>query len=219
MGVFQRIGKQLKDLEPIAKGAIKLGGKGIEKTGDWIGKQMGDATESGIKKMLAAGKNSTKKVADFVSKDHSATATRIGKVLGEAAQVAENDIKAINNFAGWATGGKEFKGFNNFRNKMLNTNKYTGRKLGAILKDSDSTLTGKQFTKFGVGALLVGSAVMGTADGARNQLRRRQGQMTGVSGNAPTNNYAYQGASYADNAGATGDIVLNMHANRGSRMY
>ena len=60
---------------------------------------------------------------------------------------------------------------------------------------------------------------MGTADGARNQLRRRQGQMTGVSGNAPTNNYAYQGASYADNAGATGDIVLNMHANRGSRMY
>ena len=63
--------------------------------------------------------------------------------------------------------------------------------------------------------IIVGAgAVIGTKDAIEDRVRKQQGRYTGTSGNAPTNTYAYQGASYADNAGATGDLVLSMHRQR-----
>ena len=103
------------------------------------------------------------------------------------------------------------------RNKILNTNKYTGRRIGQILKDSDeSVLLGKKATKFGVGVIAAGGAVMSAKDAVVDKMHAQQGRVVGSAGNAPVNNYAYQGASYADNAGATGDLVLSMHRQRHS---
>ena len=101
--------------------------------------------------------------------------------------------------------------------KLFNTNKYTGRRIAQVLKDSDeSILFGKKATKFGTSIIVGAGAIVGTKDAVQDRLRKQQGQYTGTSGNAPVNTYAYQGASYADNAGATGDLVLSMHRQRHS---
>lgn len=197
----------------IIKGAMKIGGK--------AGKFIGDSAVFGGKKILGGAAAGTGKFHQFLQKGGPGKIKNAaGKFGGYAARDIDDTIRGMNNVLGKATGGVEIKGWNNLRNKMLDTNKYTGRKSFAILKDAnDSIILGKRLTTgAAIGAVGI-SGVMGVADGTRNKIRERAGVMTGVSGNAPTNNYAYQGASYADNAGATGDIVLNMHANRGSRTF
>ena len=144
-------------------------------------------------------------------------ASNAGKFSAHLASDVETNIRGVNNIAGILTNGYEAKGFNAARNKLLNTNKYTGRRIGKILKDSDeSVLLGKRATKFGVGVIAVGGAVMSTKDAVADKIHAQQGRVVGSAGNAPVNNYAYQGASYADNAGATGDLVLSMHRQRHS---
>ena len=144
-------------------------------------------------------------------------ASNAGKFSAHLASDVETNIRGVNNIAGILTNGYEAKGFNTARNKLLNTNKYTGRRIGQILKDSDeSVLLGKRATKFGVGVIAVGGAVMSTKDAVADKIHAQQGRVVGSAGNAPVNNYAYQGASYADNAGATGDLVLSMHRQRHS---
>ena len=140
-------------------------------------------------------------------------ASNAGKFSGHLVNDVETTFRGANNVAGILTNGYEAKGFNAARNKLLNTNKYTGRRIAQVLKDSDeSVLLGKRATKFGVGVI----AVMSTKDAVVDRLHAQQGRVVGSAGNAPVNNYAYQGASYADNAGATGDLVLSMHRQRHS---
>ena len=142
-------------------------------------------------------------------------ASNAGKFSGHLVNDVETTFRGANNVAGILTNGYEAKGFNAARNKLFNTNKYTGRRIAQILKDSDeSILFGKKATKFGTSIIVGAGAIVGTKDAVQDRLRKQQGQYTGTSGNAPTNTYAYQGASYADNAGATGDLVLSMHRQR-----
>ena len=144
-------------------------------------------------------------------------ASNAGKFSGHLVNDVETTFRGANNVAGILTNGYEAKGFNAARNKLFNTNKYTGRRIAQILKDSDeSILFGKKATKFGTSIIVGAGAIVGTKDAVQDRLRKQQGQYTGTSGNAPVNTYAYQGASYADNAGATGDLVLSMHRQRHS---
>ena len=144
-------------------------------------------------------------------------ANNAGKFTGHLASDVETTFRGVNNIAGILTNGYEAKGFNAARNKLFNTNKYTGRRIAQVLKDSDeSILFGKKATKFGTSIIVGAGAIIGTKDAVQDRLRKQQGQYTGTSGNAPVNTYAYQGASYADNAGATGDLVLSMHRQRHS---
>ena len=142
-------------------------------------------------------------------------ASNVGKFSGHLVNDVETTFRGANNVAGILTNGYEAKGFNAARNKLFNTNKYTGRRIGQILKDSDeSVILGKKATKLGTTLVVGAGAVIGTKDAIEDRVRKQQGRYTGTSGNAPTNTYAYQGASHADNAGATGDLVLSMHRQR-----
>ena len=195
---------------------------GVEKIMDKGLKTLGRIGGNGLRYGAEGGLNffervSTKAVEIGEKGTVKKLANNAGKFSAHLASDVETNIRGVNNIAGVLTNGYEAKGFNAARNKLLNTNKYTGRRIGQILKDSDeSVLLGKRATKFGVGVIAVGGAVMSTKDAVADKIHAQQGRVVGSAGNAPVNNYAYQGASYADNAGATGDLVLSMHRQRHS---
>ena len=195
---------------------------GVEKVMDKGLKTLGRVGGNGLKRGAKGGlsffeKVSTKAVEMGEKGTVKKLASNAGKFTGHLASDVETTFRGVNNIAGILTNGYEAKGFNAARNKLFNTNKYTGRRIAQVLKDSDeSILFGKKATKFGTSIIVGAGAIVGTKDAVQDRLRKQQGQYTGTSGNAPVNTYAYQGASYADNAGATGDLVLSMHRQRHS---
>lgn len=195
---------------------------GVEKVMDKGLKTLGRVGGNGLKRGAEGGlsffeKVSTKAVEMGEKGTVKKLANNAGKFTGHLASDVETTFRGVNNIAGILTNGYEAKGFNAARNKLFNTNKYTGRRIAQVLKDSDeSILFGKKATKFGTSIIVGAGAIVGTKDAVQDRLRKQQGQYTGTSGNAPVNTYAYQGASYADNAGATGDLVLSMHRQRHS---
>ena len=191
--------------DPVLKKAASVIGKG------------GTAGIKGIAGKIGSflGKIAEEKETGNFKKSVIKNAGRVGRVGGHLARDLEDTAVGIDNGIGILTNGIETKRFNNVRNKIFKTDKYTGRRIGQILKDSDeSILLGKKATAFGATLIVGGGAVIGAKDAVQDRLRKQQGQYTGTSSNAPTNTYAYQGASYADNAGATGDLVLSMHRQR-----
>ena len=163
------------------------------------------------------GKVAEEKETGNFKKSVIKNANRVGRIGGHLVKDLEDTAIGIDNGIGILTNGIEAKRFNNVRNKIFKTDKYTGRRIGQILKDSDeSIILGKKATALGTTLVVGAGAVIGTKDAVQDRLRKQQGQYTGTSGNAPVNAYAYQGASYADNAGATGDLVLAMHRQRHS---
>ena len=200
-----------KNVLPGAEKALEKGGKVLGRIG---GNGLRYGAEGGLKFFEKA---STKAVEIGEKGTVKKLASNAGKFTGHLANDVETTLRGVNNIAGILTNGYEAKGFNAARNKLLNTNKYTGRRIAQVLKDSDeSVLLGKRATKFGVAIIATGGAIMSTKDAVVDRLHAQQGRVVGSAGNAPVNNYAYQGASYADNAGATGDLVLSMHRQRHS---
>ena len=193
--------------DPVLKKASSIIGKG------------GTAGIKGIAGKIGSflGKIAEEKETGNFKKSVIKNADRVGRVGGHLARDLEDVAVGIDNIIGGLTNGVETKRFNNARNKILKTNKYTGRRIGQLLKDSDeSIILGKKATKLGTTLIVGAGAVVGAKDAVQDRIRKQQGRYTGTSGNAPTNTYAYQGASYADNAGATGDLVLSMHRQRHS---
>ena len=198
----------------VLPGVGKVMDKGLKTLGHIGGNGLRYGAEGGLKFFEKA---STKAVEIGEKGTIKKLASNAGKFAGHLANDVETTFRGANNIAGILTNGYEAKGFNAARNKLFNTNKYTGRRIAQILKDSDeSVLLGKRATKFGVAIIATGGAIMSTKDAAVDRLHAQQGRVVGTAGNAPVNNYAYQGASYADNAGATGDLVLSMHKQRHS---
>ena len=198
----------------VLPGVEKVMDKGLNTLGRIGGNGLRYGAEGGLKFFEKA---STKAVEIGEKGTIKKLASNAGKFAGHLANDVEMTFRGANNIAGILTNGYEAKGFNAARNKLFNTNKYTGRRIAQILKDSDeSVLLGKRATKFGVAIIATGGAIMSTKDAAVDRLHAQQGRVVGTAGNAPINNYAYQGASYADNAGATGDLVLSMHKQRHS---
>ena len=198
----------------VLPGAEKVMDKGLKALGRVGGNGLKRGAESGLSFFE---KVSTKAVEMGEKGTVKKLANNAGKFTGHLASDVETTFRGVNNIAGILTNGYEAKGFNAARNKLFNTNKYTGRRIAQVLKDSDeSVLLGKRATKFGVAIIATGGAIMSTKDAVVDRLHAQQGRVVGSAGNAPVNNYAYQGASYADNAGATGDLVLSMHRQRHS---
>ena len=198
----------------VLPGAEKIMDKGLKTLGRIGGNGLKRGAEGGLSFFE---KVSTKAVEMGEKGTVKKLANNAGKFTGHLASDVETTFRGVNNIAGILTNGYEGKGFNAARNKLFNTNKYTGRRIAQVLKDSDeSILFGKKATKFGTSIIVGAGAIVGTKDAVQDRLRKQQGQYTGTSGNAPVNTYAYQGASYADNAGATGDLVLSMHRQRHS---
>ena len=198
----------------VLPGAEKIMDKGLKTLGRIGGNGLKRGAEGGLSFFE---KVSTKAVEMGEKGTVKKLAGNAGKFTGHLASDVETTFRGVNNIAGILTNGYEAKGFNAARNKLFNTNKYTGRRIAQVLKDSDeSILFGKKATKFGTSIIVGAGAIVGTKDAVQDRLRKQQGQYTGTSGNAPVNTYAYQGASYADNAGATGDLVLSMHRQRHS---
>lgn len=184
------------------------------------GSVIGNGSMAGIKGIAGKigsflGKVAEEKETGNFKKKVIKNAGRAGRVGGHLARELEDVAVGIDNIIGIGTNGYEAKRFNDVRNKIFKTNKYTGRRIGQLLTDSDeSVILGKKATKLGTTLVVGAGAVIGTKDAIEDRVRKQQGRYTGTSGNAPTNTYAYQGASYADNAGATGDLVLSMHRQR-----
>ena len=198
----------------VLPGAEKIMDKGLKTLGRIGGNGLKRGAEGGLSFFE---KVSTKAVEMGEKGTVKKLANNAGKFTGHLASDVETTFRGVNNIAGILTNGYEAKEFNAARNKLFNTNKYTGRRIAQVLKDSDeSILFGKKATKFGTSIIVGAGAIVGTKDAVQDRLRKQQGQYTGTSGNAPVNTYAYQGASYADNAGATGDLVLSMHRQRHS---
>ena len=198
----------------VLPGAEKIMDKGLKTLGRIGGNGLKRGAEGGLSFFE---KVSTKAVEMGEKGTVKKLANNAGKFTGHLASDVETTFRGVNNIAGILTNGYEAKGFNAARNKLFNTNKYTGRRIAQVLKDSDeSILFGKKATKFGTSIIVGAGAIVGTKDAVQDRLRKQQGQYTGTLGNAPVNTYAYQGASYADNAGATGDLVLSMHRQRHS---
>ena len=198
----------------VLPGVEKVMDKGLKTLGHIGGNGLRYGAEGGLKFFEKA---STKAVEIGEKGTIKKLASNAGKFTGHLANDVETTFRGANNIAGILTNGYEAKGFNAVRNKLFNTDKYTGRRIAQILKDSDeSVLLGKRATKFGVAVIATGGAIMSTKDAVVDRLHAQQGRVVGTAGNAPINNYAYQGASYADNAGATGDLVLSMHRQRHS---
>ena len=190
----------------------------LKKAGSVIGNG-GVAGIKGIAGKIGSflGKVAEEKETGNFKKKVIKNAGRAGRVGGHLARELEDVAVGIDNIIGIGTNGYEAKRFNNVRNKIFKTDKYTGRRIGQLLTDSDeSVILGKKATKLGTTLVVGAGAVIGTKDAIEDRVRKQQGRYTGTSGNAPVNTYAYQGASYADNAGATGDLVLAMHRQRHS---
>ena len=188
----------------------------LKKAGSVIGNG-GVAGIKGIAGKIGSflGKVAEEKETGNFKKKVIKNAGRAGRVGGHLARELEDVAVGIDNIIGIGTNGYEAKRFNNVRNKIFKTDKYTGRRIGQLLTDSDeSVILGKKATKLGTTLVVGAGAVIGTKDAIEDRVRKQQGRYTGTSGNAPTNTYAYQGASYADNAGETGDKVLAMHRQR-----
>ena len=97
------------------------------------------------------------------------------------------------------------------------------KKTALFKRDDSSILLGAKATKLGVGVIFAGSLVSGVPKAAQDYMLMQKGQNDGtVRTNAPVNNYAQQmanqrvGSSYANNAGATGDLVFALHNQRHS---
>ena len=208
-----RAGRFVLNSVPYVKSAVD---PALKKAGSIIGNG-GVAGFKGIADKIGRflGKVAEEKETGNFKKKVIKNAGRAGRVGGHLARELEDVAVGIDNIIGTATNGYEAKRFNNVRNKIFKTDKYTGRRIGQLLKDSDeSIILGKKATKLGTTLIVGAGAVIGTKDAIEDRVRKQQGRYTGTSGNAPTNTYAYQGASYADNAGATGDLVLSMHRQR-----
>ena len=210
-----RAGRFVLNSVPYVKSAVD---PALKKAGSIIGNG-GVAGFKGIADKIGRflGKVAEEKETGNFKKKVMRNANRVGRIGGHLVKDLEDTAIGIDNGIGILTNGIEAKRVNKARNKIFKTNKYTGRRIGQLLKDSDeSIILGKKATALGTSLVVGAGAIVGTKDAVQDRLRKQQGQYTGTSGNAPTNTYAYQGASYADNAGATGDLVLSMHRQRHS---
>ena len=202
--------------------AAKTGAKAAENvlTGG-VGKAayriVGKTATAGLKAAANVGNAGVKGVGKLWNADWK----KIGGIAANQAKLAGQavgtDVKAVNNIAGAITGGITIPGLA----KNGKINKFV-KGATALVRDDPDTIFGKRFTK--MGGLVVGGIALGVSakDAAERRIHAQAGQSMGLASNAPINTYAgdqtfpTMGASYANNAGATGDLALSLHRQRHS---
>ncbi len=188
-----------------------LGGK----VGQTTGKVIGKTATTGFKTMANVGNAGVKGIGKLWNADWKKIGSIASNQAKLAGQAVGTDVKALNNIAGAVTGGFTIPGLA----KNGKINKFV-KGATALVKDDPDTIFGKKFTK--MGGLIVGGVALGVSakDAAERKIRGHAGQNMGLASNAPINTYAgdqtfpTMGASYANNAGATGDLALSLHRQR-----
>lgn len=102
------------------------------------------------------------------------------------------------------------------------------KKTAMFRRDEASALLGVKATPFGIGVIGAGMLIAGTGKAANDFMEMQKGTNDGtLRSNAPINTYAQGqqvsgqqiGHSYANNAGATGDLVFALHNQRHNGIY
>lgn len=94
------------------------------------------------------------------------------------------------------------------------TNGIGERHYGQLLKRSNNSLLGYKTTKFGTTVAMGAAFVAGTPSAVKEYNTSRQGEFAGVYQMGAIPGLVPQGHAYANNAGATGDLVLALNNNR-----
>ena len=217
LGTLGRFVKFGTGLASAAKSGFNTVGNII--TGNTAKKIYGTVGGGAIKTTFKAASNVGNAGVKGVGKLMNADWKKIGSIASNQAKLAGQavgtDVKALNNIAGAVTGGITIPGLA----KNGKINKFV-KGATALVKDDPDTIFGKKFTK--MGGLIVGGVALGVSakDAAERKIRGHAGQNMGLASNAPINTYAgdqtfpTMGASYANNAGATGDLALSLHRQR-----
>ena len=94
------------------------------------------------------------------------------------------------------------------------TNGIGERHYGQLLKRSNNSLLGYKTTKLGTAVAMGTAFVAGTPSAVKEYNTSRQGEFAGVYQMGAIPGLVPQGHAYANNAGATGDLVLALNNNR-----
>lgn len=94
------------------------------------------------------------------------------------------------------------------------TNGIGEKHYGQLLRRSNNSLLGYKTTKFGTTVAMGAAFVAGTPSAVKEYNTARQGQYAGVYQMGAIPGLVPQGHAYANNAGATGDLVLALNNNR-----
>ena len=191
---------------------------GMIKAGKRTGKFAGKAIEKGFKAGATVGNEGFK----FLNKAHEGKfmtkgAEKLGKITGQS-------ISEVNLLGTAGKGlfemaqGFEAPELNKLRTGITGKN-YTGTKYLGLIKKTDNNLLGYKAT--GLGQLALGTVALGAGvvDAGKEFNASRMGRNVGTVKNAPINSYAEDrqgtmGNAYANNAGATGDLVFALHNQR-----
>ena len=153
------------------------------------------------------------KVGGWALQDAAETgegAYNIGKKIWSGMNGIE--LKRLNAFRD-ARAAKEF--YKQYPNGKWH-GKFDGHKYLNMVKRADDNLLGYRFTGLGTAAVIAGAGVIGAGDAFKEFNNGRRGQSYGTVKNAPSLPMSTMGNSYANNAGATGDLVFALHNQRHS---
>lgn len=212
MALEKRIGKMFESLTGTLTGAAKVTGKvagGTAKVGIKSAMKAGNKVLDGVESVIEADKKAiiskigtnTKRIAGNVIDNtltNDGSYRHIGKVgvskkLNLLDEVSQH-TRAAGNIAYQVGAGFEIP----FTKGKLKT--------PALLKASDESLIGLRTTKLGTTLAIGGAAIMGAPRGIKTFVDERQGYSDGqATGHAPTM------PAYAQNAGATGDLVFALN--------
>lgn len=224
LGMMGRLLKLGTGLHSAAKGAGSFAEKALTSNAAKKLYQIpGETFKVGWKAASNVGKTLTDSALKITGANWNKIGTTIGTQVGKAGQAIGTDLKGLNNIAGALTGGVKVQPLNNGLNKLFKTNKFKDMRLGQLIKDDpDAVLFGKKFTRLGTMGVVGIGGMVAAKDAMQNRVRAQAGVNTGLASNAPVNTYSQDqtfptmGASYANNAGATGDLALSLHRQRHS---
>ena len=184
-----------------------------------MGKAAGKIAAKPIKGTYNLAKNQYNKLKDIDTEELGKTIKKKGKEIGASgAYGAMNEFELIGDsmnlikhqMLGDAPITKAMFGADNKLSKILSKT--------ATIQRTDKNMLGYKFTGLGAAALVPASLVAGTPDAYKEFTDMYRGQSDGqLYTNAPINTYGKAlGNSYANNAGATGDLVFALHNQRHS---
>lgn len=206
MGFFKGLGKSFSYF---AKGDfVKAVDEGISAGAKAAGKAYSKAKE-GAEKM-------TKKAMSFSFEDAPEKISKAKDAFAKRVITDDESAKYIKNVKiNTGTFGLADEINNNLRGIQslgyVMTNGVGDHHIGRMIKRSDDSLFGYRANAFGVVAGVGAMSIYGTNNARKDYLESRKGQFAGTYKMGEIPGLTPQGHAYANNAGATGDLVLALN--------
>lgn len=207
--VIKTIADMAKTVDDLTPGFIDVWGV--------AGKFAKPVVEGGLKGGINVA---NKLVGGIVKANENKVVRKIGKATAKTTGYAAAEVKNVGsgiNKAANILKGKEMPRLNKVVGDVTGKD-FNGKKWGAMIKESeDSIMFGHKATALGSTVLVGVGLSQGVLSAGKEFNKERQGINVGSAMNAPINNYAVgptMGNSYANNAGATGDLAFALHNQR-----